>query len=356
MANEKSYSENLTEELSQPTTFKYEAIDLFAGCGGLSLGFESCGIRTTGYELEESYAETYRTNLKGDCLCKRLCVGEKYPPAQIVIGGPPCQPFSVGGKQLGLKDSRDGFPVFIDAIARIRPEIWIFENVRGLLYRNKRYFKEIVARLQKLDYIVEYKLLNAVDFGVPQNRQRLIVVGHRGEFRFPVKHLKKVTVGEALGELATSVPDGSKFLTASMDRYVKNYEKASKCVTPRDLHLDRPARTLTCRNLAGATGDMHRIKLPDGRRRRVNVREAARLQSFPDNFQFSGTEINQFYQIGNAVPPLFAKAMAQSVVDYLKTSKRYSSEELLYLNLPRQPELFASALKGSHLNNLYFKE
>ena len=82
--------------------------------------------------------------------------------------------------------------------------------------------------------------------------------------------------------------------------------------------MDRPARTLTCRNLAGATSDMHRIKLPDGRRRRITVREAARLQSFPDWFEFSGGLESQFTQIGNAVPPLFAYQMAQSIVQYLK--------------------------------------
>ncbi|MEM7656786.1 MAG: DNA cytosine methyltransferase, partial [Bacteroidota bacterium] len=86
---------------------------------------------------------------------------------------------------------------------------------------------------------------------------------------------------------------------------------------PRDLYLDRPARTLTCRNIAGATGDMHRIKLPDGRRRRLTVREAARLQSFPDWFQFAGSETSAFNQIGNAVAPLFAYELAQEVKKYI---------------------------------------
>ena len=97
-----------------------------------------------------------------------------------------------------------------------------------------------------------------------------------------------------------------------------HYEKASKCVNPRDLYLDRPARTLTCRNLAGATGDMHRVRLKDGRRRRITVREAARLQSFPDWFKFSGNETQQYNQIGNAVAPYFAYHLAQNIKKHLQ--------------------------------------
>lgn len=321
-----TYVERINAELVIPREFDFEAIDLFAGCGGLSLGFEACGIRTAGYEMEPDYVATYRANLAGDCQCVKLDVNQVYPSVSVVIGGPPCQPFSVGGKQLGLKDSRDGFPVFVDAVEKTNPDIWVFENVRGLLYRNKPYFDEVVTRLKSMNYIVEYRLFNVVNYGVPQNRERLIVVGHRGVFHFPSEANNVVTAGEALEELAFEVPDDAKFLTASMDRYVGNYERASKCVTPRDLHLDRPARTVTCRNLAGATGDMQRIRLADGRRRRISVREAARLQSFPDGFKFQGTETSQYYQVGNAVPPLFAKQIAESVKSYLKSKIRCSDK------------------------------
>ena len=103
------------------------------------------------------------------------------------------------------------------------------------------------------------------------------------------------------------------FLTPSMDAYIKKYELASNCVNPRDLHLDRPARALTCRNLAGATSDMHRIKLKNGTRRMLTVREAARLQSFPDWFKFSGSEGSQHKQIGNAVSPIFGLHIAKQI-------------------------------------------
>jgi type II restriction enzyme len=121
-----------------------------------------------------------------------------------------------------------------------------------------------------------------------------------------------------------------------MDEYVAKYERASFCTRPRDLHPELPARTLTCRNLAGATGDMHRIRLPDGRRRRLFVHEAARLQSFPDWFRFCGGETSQFNQVGNAVAPLLAWHLAGSVKNYLATTKRLTSGEILYRNLPDQ--------------------
>lgn len=152
--------------------------------------------------------------------------------------------------------------------------------------------------------------MNASHYGIPQNRQRLFVVGHQGGFQFPQKSTFTITVKDAIGDLIETIQDENKILTESMDVYVAKYEKASKCINPRDLHLDKPARTLTCRNIAAPTGDMQRVKLKDGRRRRISIQEAARLQSFPDWFQFSGSETEQYYQIGNAVSPLLAYQIA----------------------------------------------
>lgn len=307
------YLEEIKKLLVPRHTEEAVVLDLFAGCGGLALGFEAIGFKTIGYEMNEAAAESYRHNLGSECHAVKLEVGFEYPEADIVIGGPPCQPFSVGGHQRGMEDARDGFPIFIDAVKRLQPKVFLFENVRGLLYSNKWYFELIVEEFAKLGYLVDYKLLNAVDHGVPQNRERLFVVGHRSSFTFPAKEKHKVTVGEAIGDLMHTTPPESKFLNATMDAYVAKYEKASHCINPRDLYADRPARTLTCRNLAGATGDMHRVRLKDGRRRRVLVREAARLQSFPDHFEFKGNETQQFNQIGNAVPPMLAYHIAKAV-------------------------------------------
>ncbi|NET03450.1 MAG: DNA cytosine methyltransferase [Symploca sp. SIO2B6] len=334
-----SYVEKINHVLKSSTSGSLLVVDLFAGCGGLSLGFEAQGFETHGWEMDADSCATYRRNLKGKCTQFVLTPETDLPAASVLIGGPPCQPFSVGGKQKGLKDSRDGFPIFLSAVKRLRPKIWLFENVRGLLYRNKWYLDEITQVLQSLGYIIEIKLLNAVDFGVPQNRQRLIVIGHQGNFKFTQLLEKKISAGEALGELAFETPPESKFLTASMDKYIAKYEKASCCKRPRDLNLDKPARTLTCRNLAGATGDMHRIKLPDGRRRRLLLREAARLQSFPDWFEFVGTETSCFNQIGNAVSPLFAFHLAGMVRNYLESNQRLSSSEIGQRTIPIQLSL-----------------
>jgi DNA (cytosine-5)-methyltransferase 1 len=331
------YWEEINKKLKPwvDTDLNKTVIDLFAGCGGLSLGFEANGFQTIGYEMDEQATNTYNKNLIGKCFTEKLTVETIYPKADIVIGGPPCQPFSVGGKQLGLKDSRDGFPIFLSAIRQIDPEVLLFENVRGMLYKNKWYLKEVIEELESLGYYINYDLLNAVDYEVPQNRERVIVIGSKQKINLPKKINRKVTAGQALGELAFQYDEDSKFFTESMERYVENYEKASKCINPRDLYLDRPARTLTCRNLAGATGDMHRVRLKDGRRRRITVREAARLQSFPDWFEFSGTETHQYNQIGNAVAPYFAHHLALNIkrflMDEVENHYTITENEQLYL-------------------------
>jgi DNA (cytosine-5)-methyltransferase 1 len=327
---------HLNDDITRPL-----AVDLFSGAGGLALGFEAFGFRSIGYESRSDAAETYRSNLVGDCVETHLAKGFEIPEnVELVIAGPPCQPFSVGGLQLGLEDSRDGFPVFLDIVERHRPRLAIFENVRGLLYRARSYFSEILGALERLGYTVDARVLRAVDYGVPQKRERLFVVAYHGSWTWPrLTHTRRpYTAGQALGALAFSIPPDSKFLTPSMDDYIARYEAKSKCIRPRDLHLDKPARTITCRNLAGATSDMQRICLPDGRRRRITVQEAARLQSFPDWFVFYGSEKQQFEQVGNAVPPLLAKAVACSAWANL------FGEEFMYPDLEEREDYAALTL------------
>ena len=319
------YSKNLNKLLKPRKKYTIKVLDLFAGCGGLSLGFEAAGFETIGLEMNAEAAKSYNKNLNGSCETIKLSVDYNFPKADIVIGGPPCQPFSVVGKQKGVSDSRNGFPIFVEAVRQINPKIFILENVMGLAYSNRDYLNILIEQFKTLGYIVECSIVNAENYGVPQKRQRLIVVGHKSKFSFPIPSLKKISVLDAIGDLIYSVAEDSKFLTPSMDNYIAKYEKASACTTPRDLHLSKPSRTLTCKNLAGATGDMIRILLEDGRRRRLSVKEAARLQSFPDWFSFEGSEASKFKQIGNSVPPLLAYSIAKEVyITFIKKCKSQS--------------------------------
>lgn len=314
-----NYIDYINQTLQIPDLQPYLALDLFAGCGGLSLGMECAGINTIGYEMNEDCCETYANNLHSVCNQGVLSVDTQYPNARIVIGGPPCQPFSRRGKRAGADDVRNGFPAFIEAIRQIKPDIWVCENVKGLPEQNEEYYKHVLRELHGLGYEhIEAVVVKMRFYDVAQNRERLVLVGHRGGFVFPCEGDYSITAGEALGALAFETPENAAYLTPAQDEYIAAYEEASHCATPRDLHLDRPARTLTCRNLAGATSDMMRIKLPDGRRRRVTVREAARLQSFPDWFIFEGNEESQFTQIGNAVPPMFAYHLGVAIRMYLE--------------------------------------
>lgn len=321
------YSSYIDRLLSPHCSEDGVVVDLFAGCGGLSLGFEAAGFKTVGYEMVSEASESYNANLIGKCYNVKLEVGFDYTindNVKVVIGGPPCQPFSRFGNQKGLEDARDGFPIFVDAIRRLNPEIFLFENVANIVGRHRWYLDIIVESLESLGYIVEFKILNAVNYGVPQNRERLICVGHRASFSFPKMEQHIITVEEAIGDTMWDENPIEKILTPRQDEYIAIYEKKSHCINPRDLNPLKPARTITCRNLAGATSDMQRVKLLDGRRRRLTVREASRLQSFPDWYEFKGVENKQFYQIGNAVPPLLAYKLALEIRKSLQLPQKDS--------------------------------
>ena len=315
----------LHDQLPKPTIPSNAPVvlDLFAGCGGLTLGFEVQGFRSIGYEMKPAAVETYSANLSGDCQEVFLEIGMPDEAADVIIGGPPCQPFSQIGYQRGERDARDGFPVFLNAVDRIRPKIAIIENVRGALYRNKDYLRTVIRELERFGYAVEPRVLNAVHYGVPQRRERVVIVASTVGWQWPDPWVAEpVTAGAALGPMAFQEGPSSRYLTPSMDRYIAEYERKSQCVVPRDLHLDKPCRTVTCRNLGGGTSDMLRLRTPSGRRRMLTIREGARLQGFPDWFEFVGTEYEQHEQIGNAVAPLLGLALAGSVWDALDGGSR----------------------------------
>ena len=297
--------------------------DLFAGAGGLSLGFEANGFETVAFENKDYASNTYNKNLKGKCHTQKLDAQTIYPKCDVLIGGPPCQPFSVSGHQNGKSDKRDGFPIYLNALKQIKPKVFLIENVRGTLFKNKNYLNYIIRELENCGYKVNIKILNSNNFGVAQLRERLFILGSKNEIKIPLKiNNSSINSGIAIKDIINKYKVSHKFLTSNMDKYILRYEKKSKCINPRDLNLNKPARTLTCRNLGGQTSDMMRIKTGT-KRRMLTVQEASRLQSFPDFFNFTGTDYQKMEQIGNAVPPLVAFMFADIIKNYILKTKMY---------------------------------
>ena len=233
---------------------------------------------------------------------------------------PPCQPWSRAGSRRGAEDARDGLPVVLRVIRDLQPRVAVIENVPELARRGRHVLDGVRAELHSLGYATSEYLLDSSRYDVPQRRMRLFTVAAVEGLplpAFPPPGTAAVSVLEALGPGCLDDAPGARLLTPEMDAYVARYERASGCRRPRDLHLDAPARTVTASNIARATGDMLRLRLPDGRRRMLTLREAARLQGFPDWFAFAGSHASQAKQIGNAVPPLVARALAATVLEAL---------------------------------------
>ena len=293
-----------------------DALDLFCGAGGLSLGFLAGGFHVMGMDCCADAVKTYRTNV-GAAVREDLFKVKVFPPADVVIAGPPCQPWSRAGKRGGVQDKRDGLAIILEAVRQASPIAVVVENVPDLARPGSRAHVDAFERdLEGHGYVVEEQVLNASEYGVPQRRRRIFITAMRGGTTMgkPRGWLESVTVRRAIPGTYWRDLAGARCVSDDMNTYIERYERASGCMRPRDLRLDEPARTLTARNLGGATGDMVRLCLPNGRRRTLTVREAARLQAFPDGFRFIGSQRSKFDQIGNAVPPLLALAVARAVL------------------------------------------
>lgn len=325
---------------------KPKAVDLFAGAGGLTLGLHEAGFETVAaIEYNQNAAETYTQNFPGtDVYAEdiREVNLAPYTGIDLLVGGPPCQPFSVAGKQLASNDPRDMVPQFIKAVDRLRPKAFPMENVRGMISsRNKPYASAVLGRFRKLGYDVEMKLHNAAHFGVPQNRKRVLIVGVRGAHQFsfpdpthgPEGDLPLVTAGEAIAASPEDDPNGSK-VTYAKNPVLRSSPFSGMLVNGggRPINLGRPSPTIS----ASAGGNRTHIVDKDGvlveyhehlmnggkpRRgevkgvRRLTISESARLQSFPANFEFVGSKSAQYSQIGNAVPPLLAQAIGEALLE-----------------------------------------
>lgn len=351
-------------------------IDLFAGGGGFSLGFSQAGFNVhTAVEIDPNNAETYQKNHRDthvivddvrnvDVFCK----GD----SDIIIGGPPCQGFSMAGARIRagfVDDPRNYlFRRYVEIVSITRPRVFVMENVKGLCtFQNGAILKEIMDRFSTLSYYVYPRLVNAQDFGIPQKRERLLLIGTvrpiadmdalwartRAELLTEDAHcFDMTTVGDAIGNLPPAVWSGtvpnpppqthyqrylateasvlcnhtrSRHSALAVDRMhrIGNGQDASALNEPIHsiyggaygrLCWDKPAPTVTTRFDTPAAG---RFTHPDADRT-LTPREAARIQSFPDDYIFYGKRTSIYGQIGNAVPPKIAYFLARSVQKILQ--------------------------------------
>lgn len=324
-------------------------IDVFAGAGGLSLGLQEAGFEVSAaVETDASSCSTYRHRHQGakvfEADIATVDLGSMRGEFSLVAGGPPCQPFSVGGKRLAAEDPRNGIPQFVRAVADLKPWAFLMENVAGLAVSGKRpYFLATLAHLERLGYAVTWSVLQAADYGVPQLRQRLFVVGCRaGRFAFPSPargrpggpgHVPAGTV------LDRSVPLGRP------NRAIVTYAR-NPTLRPSPFHghlyngggrpidLSRPAPTLLASmggnktpwlDTAGVVPGYHAHLLAGGAprqglvpgARRITVLEAAALQTFPAGMHFAGPTSSQYRQVGNAVPPMLAAHLGRALLEQL---------------------------------------
>lgn len=333
--------------------YDYKVIELFAGAGGLAVGLEKAGLKCAVLnEVDKWACQTLRKNrpewniLEGDI--KSFSFSEYKNSADVVTGGFPCQAFSYAGKKLGFSDARGTlFYEFARVVNEVMPPICIGENVRGLLsHDNGRTLQGMISILDEIGYrVVPVQILKAVDYRVPQKRERLILVGIRKdikiEFEYPKPFHKTYTLKDALkkGELyETNVPksQGAKYPKSKKDvldlvppkGYWRdlpvNIQKAfmggsyflggGKTGIARRIGWDEPCLTLTCSPAQKQTERCH----PD-ETRPFTVREYARIQTFPDEWQFAGSVAQQYKQIGNAVPVNLGKEIGYSIIKFLNT-------------------------------------
>ncbi|MFA6486496.1 MAG: DNA cytosine methyltransferase [Candidatus Magasanikbacteria bacterium] len=300
---------------------RFSVISLFSGCGGMDLGFKG-GFKFLGQEysqlpfdiiwandINEAACRTYQKNIGEHIIPGDIWqVMAKMPQtADIVVGGFPCQDISVNGKGAGVDGKRSGlYRAMVEVIKKVQPKIFIAENVKGLLMRhNAKSLERVLADFKGLGYDVTFRLYNAADYGVPQTRERVIIVGTHPKAQkftppapiFPKN--ERVTAREAIEDLE-KIAENENF-NHVWSRANKSSEQGN-----RKLVADRPGYTIR----AECHGNIQfHYKLP----RRISMREAARFQSFPDTFIFDSKLRETERQVGNAVAPVFAWHIAQAV-------------------------------------------
>lgn len=304
-----------------------KVVSLFSGAGGLDLGFISAGHEIVwANDLYGDAVETYRANLGNHIVCKDIeeVPSSEIPDCDIVVGGFPCQGFSVANTKRHEGDRRNRLYLQLLRVIRDkRPKFFVAENVKGLLHFAKgRVFETILSDMRGLGYHVQSKLFNVADYGVPQRRERVIIVGVRNDIDFayefpPPTHEKTgsggkkkwIGVGAALAGLPN--PDLPNDVPNHIySRYKLNF---NGYIGHRPLDPEKPAPTVTARG--DDRGGVVILPHPNGLRR-MSGRELATVQGFPLDFVFKGPLSSVYRQIGNAVPPSFARAIAAQFTTY----------------------------------------
>ncbi|MBR4272090.1 MAG: DNA cytosine methyltransferase [Bacteroidales bacterium] len=352
----------------------FRILDLFSGAGGFSYGMEKNAHFKTAVatDFNADALKTFKHNMPEteiitgditDAKVKNSIIEiSKSKQVNMIIGGPPCQGFSLKGKKLGLEDKRNYlFKEYLCIVKELQPEIFIIENVKALLSTSAGWFKDqIIENIKQLGYFVDYGVLTASNFGVPQSRQRTVFLCCKSQkISLPeIQTTKPTTVRDAISDLAyLNSGEGDfeqDYTTAPQSEYQKlmrcnstklyNHKASNhaqiaieklKLIPPEcgkeylpetmtgrqkfsgtwgRLKWDSPSPTIDTRFDACSNGTNNHPFL----NRSITTREAARLQSFDDNFVFLGSKVAIRQQIGNAVPPLMAKAIADAIYNSLK--------------------------------------
>ena len=363
---------------------KFNVLDLFSGAGGFSFGLDAVkGIKTVLAVDNDKYAtETFQKNfknatvitgdLKDEKIKKEVIKIARKKKVNMVVGGPPCQGFSLKGKNLGKDDSRNFlFLEYLAIVKELKPEVFVIENVKNILNSENGYFKQlIIDKFSDVGYIINFGVLNAKDFGVPEHRERAIIIGSLTKsIELPKGNDKTVTVRDAISDLAyLNSGEGTfeaNYLLEPLTDYQKklrsdklynhiatNHSKFAleklamippekdKSYLPKELHGKQKFATTWSRlqwDNISPTIDTRFDTPSNGRNshpilnRSITPREAARIQSFSDNFIFYGPKSAVCKQIGNAVPPLLAKAIGKAIIKAYNTKKIKTDNYELYL-------------------------
>ncbi len=326
----------------------YKVLELFAGAGGLALGLEKAGIESVGLVEIDKYASATLKHNKPDWNVINQDIKDFITElsnydfqdlgVDIVSGGFPCQPFSYAGKKLGIDDARGTlFYDFIKIIQVIKPKVILAENVKGLLKHDSgNTFEVIKSSFEECGYNMHYEVLNALDYEVAQKRERIVLIGIRKDikagYHFPTPINKKLVLKDILQDVPSSegyeypeykkkvldlVPQGGCHRDLPED-IAKKYMGKSYYLTggrtgiARRISWEEPSLTLTTSPMQKQTERCHPAET-----RPFTVREYARIQSFPDNWEFVGSIANKYKQIGNAVPVNMAYHIGLSIKSFL---------------------------------------